>query len=165
MSMGSGGAGGGRPGMMSEINVTPLVDVMLVLLIIFMVTAPMMTQGLDVNLPKVDSQALQTEEQQTILTVKSDGAIFLDEFEVPEANLAFQVAEVMKTKGSQTVFLKADQNTPYGNVAGVMAQLRKAGITSVGLVTEPADRTASPETSQPAPPQRTAAPDEERPAQ
>lgn len=136
------GGNGGRPGMMSEINVTPLVDVMLVLLIIFMVTAPMMTQGLDVNLPKVDSQALQTEEQQTILTIKADGAIFLDEFAVPVTNLAYQVAEVMRVKKNQTVFLRADQDTPYGAVAGVMGQLRQAGITSVGLVTEPADQAA-----------------------
>ena len=90
MAFSASGGNGGRPGMMSEINVTPLVDVMLVLLIIFMVTAPMMTQGLDVNLPKVDSQALQTEQQQTILTIKADGTIFLDEFAVPVANLAYQ---------------------------------------------------------------------------
>ncbi|MDR0881259.1 MAG: protein TolR [Candidatus Adiutrix sp.] len=141
----SGSSGrSGRPGMMGEINVTPLVDVMLVLLIIFMVAAPMMTQGLDVNLPKVDSTALQTEEQQTVLTVKPDGAIYLDEFPVSVANLAHQVAEVMKTKGSQTVFIKADQATAYGEVAAVMGQLRQAGITSIGLVTEPADRQAPP---------------------
>jgi biopolymer transport protein TolR len=142
MAMSSGGGQGGRPGMMSEINVTPLVDVMLVLLIIFMVTAPMMTQGLDVELPKVDAQALQTEEEQTVLTVRVDGAVFLDEHEVTGANLAFQVAQVMQTKGSKTVFLKADQNAAYGSVAQVMSQLRQAGITSIGLVTEPADRAA-----------------------
>lgn len=133
------GGNGGRPNMMSEINVTPLVDVMLVLLIIFMVTAPMMTQGLDVNLPKVDANALQTEEKQTILTVKIDGSIFLDEIQVPVENLAFQVVEVMRTKGNRMVFIKADQATHYGNVAKVMGQLRQAGITSIGLVTEPAD--------------------------
>jgi len=135
---------GGRPGMMSEINVTPLVDVMLVLLIIFMVTAPMMTQGLDVNLPKVDTTALQTEDQQTILTIKPDGTVFLDEFEVPTVDLAFKVAQVMETKGSKTVFLKADQSTAYGDVAAVMGQLRQAGITSIGLVTDPADKPSSP---------------------
>jgi biopolymer transport protein TolR len=140
MAFGSGGGQGGRPGMMSEINVTPLVDVMLVLLIIFMVAAPMMTQGLDVELPKVDAQALQTGERQTVLTIRADGAIFLDEHEVSGENLAFQVAQVMKVKENQTVFLKADQNVAYGAVAGVMSQLRQAGITSIGLVTEPADR-------------------------
>ena len=143
MSFGADGGGqGGRPGLMSEINVTPLVDVMLVLLIIFMITAPMMTQGLEVELPKVDAQALQTEDQQTVLTVRADGTIFLDEFPIEgTANLAFQVQGVLDKKGGRTVFLKADQNTPYGSVAAVMSQLRQAGITSIGLVTEPADRT------------------------
>ena len=142
MAFGAGGGQGGRPGMMSEINVTPLVDVMLVLLIIFMVTAPMMTQGLDVELPKVDAQALQTEERQTVLTIKADGTVFLDEHEVSGFNLAFPVAQVMKAKGAQTVFLKADHNVAYGAVVRVMSQLRQAGITSIGLVTEPVDRTA-----------------------
>ena len=129
-------------GAMSEINVTPFIDIMLVLLIIFMVTAPMMTQGLDVELPKVDAQALQTEERQTVLTIRADGAVFLDEHEVSGINLAFQVAQVMKVKGSQTVFLKADHSVAYGAVAGVMSQLRQAGVTSIGLVTEPAERPA-----------------------
>lgn len=137
-----------RPGMMSDINVTPMVDVMLVLLIIFMVAAPMMTQGLDVDLPKVDATALQTEQEQTILTIKDDGTLFLDELEVDGKNLAFQVTEVMKFKGNTTIFLRADQATPYGWVAKVMGQLRKAGITSVGLVTEPADEETTPEGTQ-----------------
>ncbi len=141
MAFGGSGAGGGRPGMMSDINVTPLVDVMLVLLIIFMVTAPMMTQGLDVDLPKVDAQALQTEKEQTIITIKADGSIYLDEVQISGFNMAFQVQQVMTTKGNQIVFLKADQNATYGSVATIMAQLRQAGITSIGLVTEPADRT------------------------
>lgn len=145
MGFSSSGGNGGRPGMMSEINVTPLVDVMLVLLIIFMVTAPMMTQGLDVNLPKVkDAPPLPTEEQPTVLTIKADGTVTLDEFPVSGENLAFQAQEVMKTKGSKTIFLRADQDTPYGDVAVVMGQLRQAGITSIGLVTEPVDKNAEP---------------------
>lgn len=163
MAFSGSGGNGGRPGMMSEINVTPLVDVMLVLLIIFMVTAPMMTQGLDVNLPKVDSTALQTEDQQTILTIKPDGTVFLDEFEVPTADLAFKVAQVMEAKGSKTVFLKADQATAYGDVAAVMGQLRQAGITSIGLVTDPADR-PSPPADAAAPGQKTSALVSTRPA-
>lgn len=145
MSFNTSGGNGGRPGMMSEINVTPMVDVMLVLLIIFMVAAPMMTQGLDVNLPKTDSSIpLKTDEKQTILTIKPDGAVFLDEFQVHDiSNLAFQVSEVMKTREGQTVFLKADQATAYGDVAAVMGQLRAAGITSIGLVTEPADKSSA----------------------
>lgn len=145
MAFSASGGNGGRPGMMSEINVTPMVDVMLVLLIIFMVAAPMMTQGLDVNLPKTDtSVALKTEDQQTVLTIKPDGSVFLDEFLVEDVgNLAFKVSETMKTKGNTTVFLKADQATAYGDVATVMGQLRAAGITSIGLVTDPADKTSA----------------------
>lgn len=145
MSFSTSGGNGGRPGMMSEINVTPMVDVMLVLLIIFMVAAPMMTQGLDVNLPKTDSNiALQPDDKQTVLTIKPDGTVFLDEFQVQDvSNLGFQVSEVMKTREGKTVFLKADQATAYGDVAVVMGQLRAAGITSIGLVTEPADKSAA----------------------
>jgi len=140
MAFGSGTGQGGRPGMVSEINVVPLVDVMLVLLIIFMVAAPMMTQGLDVELPKVDAQALQTEEKQTVLTIMADSTLFLDEFQVSGADLAFQLARVMEAAGSRTVFLKADHSVSYGVVAGVMSQLRQAGVTSIGLVTEPPER-------------------------
>ena len=153
MAFSGSGGNGGRPGMMSEINVTPMVDVMLVLLIIFMVAAPMMTQGLDVDLPKVDSNALQTGDKQTILTVKADGSIYLDEYAVGTENLAYQVTEVMKTKGNQSVFIRADRTTAYGDVAGVMGQLRKAGITSIGLVTEPAE-TGAPAQLPPAAPAR-----------
>ena len=144
MSFSPSGGNNGRPGMMSEINVTPLVDVMLVLLIIFMVAAPMMTQGLEVNLPKVDSAALQTEEEQTILTIHADGTLFLDEYQVPGDNLAYKVTAVMKANGNTTIFIRADHATPYGEVAQVMGQLRQAGITNVGLVTEPADKIAPP---------------------
>ena len=144
MAFSGSGGNGGRPSMMSEINVTPLVDVMLVLLIIFMVTAPMMTQGLDVDLPKVSGETLRTEDKQTILTIKADGSIFLDDYAVGADNLAYKVTEVMNTKKSQSVFIKADQTTAYGDVAGVMGQLRKAGITSIGLVTEPADNSPAP---------------------
>ncbi|MDR2946458.1 MAG: ExbD/TolR family protein [Candidatus Adiutrix sp.] len=142
MSFGTSGGNGGRPGMMSDINVTPLVDVMLVLLIIFMVTAPMMIQGLDVNLPNVkDAPPLPTEQKQTVLTIQADGTASLDEITVADpSRLAYQVQGVMEANGSKTLFLKADQATPYGTVAAIMGQLRQAGITSIGLVTEPADQ-------------------------
>jgi TolR protein len=145
MSFSTSGGNGGRPGMMSEINVTPMVDVMLVLLIIFMVAAPMMTQGLDVNLPKVDSTPLPTEDKQTVLTIKPDGTVLLDEDQVTTENLAYQVSAVMKANNSKMVFLRADQATAYGDVAAVMGQLRAAGITSIGLVTDPADKSAAPQ--------------------
>ncbi|MDR1395294.1 MAG: protein TolR [Deltaproteobacteria bacterium] len=130
----------GRP-MMSEINVTPMVDVMLVLLIIFMVAAPMMTQGLEVDLPKVDARAMRTDQNLVVLTVLADGRVLLDETPLASIDsLDAQVREVMRTKNTQSIFLKADQAVPYGRVAAVMGALREAGITNVGLVTEPADR-------------------------
>jgi biopolymer transport protein TolR len=129
-----------RP-MMSEINVTPMVDVMLVLLIIFMVAAPMMTQGLEVDLPKVDAKAMRTDQNLVVLTVQADGSVLLDETRLAGINnLDAQVKEVMKTKNTESLFLKADQAVPYGRVAAIMGALREAGITNVGLVTDPADR-------------------------
>ncbi len=119
----------------SEINVTPFVDVMLVLLIIFMITAPMMTEGLDVDLPKVEtSEVLPTENDHVILTVKVDGKIFLDEYETTIADLSF----VLKTNVQdlqRQLFVRADENVAYGTVMKVMSAIRGAGIEDVGLVT------------------------------
>jgi biopolymer transport protein TolR len=132
------GGQGGRHSMMSEINVTPMVDVMLVLLIIFMVAAPMMTQGLDVELPKVDATVMRTDQEMVVLTVTQGGQVLLDDTPLTDiANLDAQIRAVMQTKNAQSVFLKADRNVPYGRVAGVMGMLRTAGITNIGLVTEP----------------------------
>jgi biopolymer transport protein TolR len=119
----------------SEINVTPFVDVMLVLLIIFMVTAPMMTEGLDVELPKVEaSETLPTENDHMILTVKDDGALFLDEYETTLEDLAWVLQTNVRDLGRQ-LFVRADKNVPYGVVMEVMGRIRGAGITDVGLVT------------------------------
>jgi biopolymer transport protein TolR len=125
-------------GMMSEINVTPMVDVMLVLLIIFMVAAPMMTQGLDVELPKVDAAVMRVDQDMVVLTVTEGGQVLLDDTPLASIqNLDAQIKQVMKTKNTESVFLKADKNVPYGRVASVMGTLRTAGITNIGLVTEP----------------------------
>ncbi|MDR3135780.1 MAG: protein TolR [Deltaproteobacteria bacterium] len=127
--------------LMSEINVTPMVDVMLVLLIIFMVAAPMMTQGLEVELPKVDANVMQTDNSMVIITVDAAGQVLLDGTRLATiANLDAQIRQVMRTKGTERLFLKADKSVPYGRVAGIMGALRQAGITNVGLVTEPADQ-------------------------
>ncbi|MDR1578688.1 MAG: protein TolR [Deltaproteobacteria bacterium] len=132
---------GQRPSLMSEINVTPMVDVMLVLLIIFMVAAPMMTQGLEVDLPKVDAKAMRVDHNLVVLTVLADGRVLLDEISLNNIeNLDAQVKEVMRAKNTESLFLKADQAVPYGRVAAIMGALREAGITNVGLVTDPADR-------------------------
>jgi biopolymer transport protein TolR len=143
--MGSFDPGQSKPGLLSDINVTPMVDVMLVLLIIFMVAAPMMTQGLEVDLPKVDAKAMRTDQNLVVLTVKADGRVLLDETALATIdNLDAQVREVMRAKGTESLFLKADQTVPYGRVAAIMGALREAGVTNVGLVTEPADRSSSP---------------------
>jgi len=128
---------GNHRSLMSEINVTPLVDVMLVLLIIFMVTAPMMMQGMDVELPAVDAQAMRTEGEQVVITMTAGGDIFLDEFKVPVEDLGLKVKRIMEVKGTKQVYLRADKNIPYGQVARVMGEIREAGVTDLGLVTEP----------------------------
>ena len=119
----------------ADINVTPFVDVMLVLLIIFMVTAPMMTEGLDVALPKVESsEVLPTEDDHCILTIKAEGKLYLDEYETGLDDLIHVVTTAVKNQGKQ-LFVRADKNVPYGIVMQVMDRLRGAGIADVGLVT------------------------------
>ncbi len=119
----------------AEINVTPFVDVMLVLLIIFMVTAPMMTEGLDVSLPKVEtSEMLPTDDDKILLTVKTGGVIFLNQHKtVVVASLAEAIAS-LEYRDKQ-IFVRADKDVPYGKVMEVMDRLRGAGMTKVGLVT------------------------------
>jgi len=132
------GRGGSRYGpSLSDINVTPLVDVVLVLLIIFMVTAPMMTRGIDVKLPKTESGADATE-QRLIVTVDTDGTIYLNEKPVNMALLTDRLKTEIKRTGVDFVFLRADQEVPYGRVMLVMDQIKKAGADRVGMVTQPA---------------------------
>ena len=121
---------------MSEINVTPFVDVMLVLLIIFMVTAPLLQQGMDVNLPETTTQPLRVKDDPLILTVKKDGKYFLARVEVPLAELVAKLEAVFDTRGSKDVFLRADRDAPYGTVVKAMAAVRTAGSTRLGIVTE-----------------------------
>lgn len=119
----------------AEINVTPFVDVMLVLLIIFMVTAPMMTEGLDVTLPTVEtSEVLPTDEDHVILTVKSGGLLFLNEQQTDMESLTPALTMRVKDSGRQ-LFVRADKDVSYGQVMDVMDQVRGAGIKNVGLVT------------------------------
>jgi biopolymer transport protein TolR len=121
----------------AEINVTPFVDVMLVLLIIFMVAAPMMQQGMDVDLPETTTQPLRVRGDPLILSVRKDGTYFVGRKEVAVEELAAKLEAVFDARGSKEVFLRADRNAPYGTVVKAMAAVREAGSDQLGIVTEP----------------------------
>ncbi len=127
----------GHGGLASEINVTPFVDVMLVLLVIFMVTAPLMQQGMDVNLPETTTEPLQMSEEPLVLTVQRDGRTFLAREEIAADGLAAKLAAVFAARGDKELFLQADREAPYGLVVKAMAAARSAGVTKLGIVTEP----------------------------
>ena len=141
MGMNLPARGRGRFGpSLSEINVTPLVDVILVLLIIFMVTAPMMTRGIDVKLPRTESASDATE-QRMIVSVDRDNTVYLNDRPVNLNLLTDRLQTEMKRTGLDFVFLRADQEVPYGRVMLVMDQIKKSGADRVGMVTQPARST------------------------
>jgi biopolymer transport protein TolR len=130
--------GKGR-GYMAEINVTPFVDVMLVLLIIFMVTAPMLTQGVDVDLPKTRSvRTLPAGSDHLVLSVKKDGTLFLDEYSVPFDDLRQHLMNLVVSQNKQ-LYLRADKDVPYGIVVKVMGEIKGVGIEKLGIVAESND--------------------------
>jgi biopolymer transport protein TolR len=121
---------------MAEINLTPLVDVVFVLLIIFMVTAPLMTQGVEVELPKTRTvRDLPMDTRHVVLSVKKDGSVFLDEYKVPEDRLQEDLKRLVATAG-KSLYLRADKMTPYGEVVRVMGEIKAAGIEKIGVVAE-----------------------------
>ena len=130
-----GGSGRGRR-LNAEINVTPFVDVMLVLLVIFLVTAPLMLQGMDVNLPQTTTQALRVADAPLILTVQKSGKFYIGRKEVPEAELVAKLEALFEARSSQEIYLRADREAPYGVVVKAMAAVRAAGSTKLGIVTE-----------------------------
>jgi biopolymer transport protein TolR len=134
----SEGSGGGyRIGpTLSEINIIPLVDVILVLLLIFMLTAPLMHRGIDVNLPKSTGRPTATEER-LVLTLTKDQTIFLNDKPVPMSGLDGRLRETMKDRTDKTLYLKADQALQYGFVVETMDRIRRAGVEKLGMVTEP----------------------------
>ncbi|GAB4387516.1 MAG: protein TolR [Thermodesulfovibrionales bacterium] len=123
-----------RGGVMSEINVTPLVDVMLVLLIIFMVTAPLLQQGIDVNLPEAKAKELPTEERIS-LVIKKDGKMFMNDNPVSLEEMTAKLKAISKL--NPNVSLRADRDVPYGLVVKVIGEVKEAGIEKLGIVTEP----------------------------
>ena len=133
--------GKGRKGLVADINVTPLVDVMLVLLIIFMVTAPMMTQGLEVNLPETTAKSLRQQEEPLLVTIDKDGLIYLGKVKVDQALLRQQLSSLPDEKKKQPIYLRADQAVPYGSVIATMAEIKRAGFAKLGMVTRPPEKT------------------------
>ena len=134
-------SGNGRDrGMMAEINVTPLVDVMLVLLIIFMVTAPMLTQGVDVNLPQANAKAMRAEQERLVITVDRNSRIFIGKQPVEFNRLSGALEAIVARREDRQVYFRADRAVPYGFVVKVIAEVRNAGIEKLGMVTEPLER-------------------------
>ena len=125
--------------LMSDINVTPFVDVMLVLLIIFMVTAPMMVQGVDVALPEVSAKSMVTENDNLTVTIDRDTNIYINDFKVRMDFLKEKLEKILAGKKEREVFLRADKDVPYGFVVGVMAEIKAAGVEKLGMVTDPFD--------------------------
>jgi biopolymer transport protein TolR len=136
--------GGGHSRMLSEINITPFVDVMLVLLIIFMVTAPLLQQGLPVHLPEAAAPALKRTKADVIVTIQKDGGIFLgdDQTRIPTEELEGRLAAIYQAKEQKDLFIKADTNVLYGMVVKIMSDAKKAGVDRIGMITQPETATA-----------------------
>jgi biopolymer transport protein TolR len=122
---------------MSDINVTPLVDVILVLLIIFMVTAPMMQQGIDVDLPQTTSRPIESQEERLIITINAKREVFINQEKVDPLLLRRRLERTAAAKLNQEVLLHADRSVPYGFVVQTMAEIKNAGIEKLGMVTQP----------------------------
>ncbi len=138
--MALGTSGSGRQAL-TEINVTPLVDVMLVLLIIFMVTAPLIQQGVEVSLPEVRAQPVKAEEQKLVLSVKADRSLWLGTDEQPARLTLVELEEKLRASArvakDRELYLMADRSLPYGYVVEVMATVQRAGVTNLGMITDP----------------------------
>jgi len=130
-------AAGNSDRLMSDINVTPFVDVMLVLLIIFMVTAPMMVQGVNVDLPEADAEPMTTDTEPLMLSIDADGRVYINDVPVEVGFLRDKLDKIMESRGSRELYLRADRRIPYGVVVRVMAEIQAAGVDNLGLVTVP----------------------------
>jgi len=133
------GPGKGNRVVLSEINVIPLVDIMLVLLIIFMVTAPFMQQGIDVNLPKAKGKELPAEEERIMITITKGNQIYINKNPIGLTDLSRKLQKIYERRIDKEIFLKADKDVSYGFVVRTMAEIKKAGIEKLGMVTEPVE--------------------------
>ena len=122
---------------MADINVTPLVDVILVLLIIFMVTAPMLQMGIDVNLPRVKAKSIDVAEEKLVLTITPAREIFINKNKIPMRDLRTKLESIFTSRTDREIFMRADKTIPYGFVVEVMSEIRKAGVDKLGMITEP----------------------------
>ena len=139
MGMGGGGGGGGRKrrmGGLNEINVTPLIDVMLVLLVIFMVTAPLLTTGVQVDLPKVKSAPMQTDDSKLLVIVTSDEHVYLGKDEIT-GDVENKLRLNARLQEEKELYVQADENVKYGAVLRVMGAARSAGVEKLGMITDP----------------------------
>jgi biopolymer transport protein TolR len=142
-------SGPGTP--MSEINITPLVDVMLVLLIIFMITAPMLGRGVELDLPKAKAAPMDVDQSKLVMTIDAQRHVFLGETQIPNAKLEDALANNARLRREGELYLQADATVPYGFVVQVMAIIKKAGIPKLGMVTDPAQGQWPPPEDAPAP--------------
>ena len=122
---------------MADINVTPLVDVILVLLIVFMITAPMLQMGIDVNLPRVKAKSIDVAEEKLVLTITPSREIFINKNKIPMGDLRTKLQSIFSSRIDKEIFMRADKTIPYGFVVEVMSEVRKAGIDRLGMITEP----------------------------
>jgi biopolymer transport protein TolR len=136
--------GGNNDPLMSEINVTPFVDVMLVLLIIFMVTAPMMVQGVNLELPEASSEPLKSEEEQLVVSIDKNNKIFINDYGVSLDFLKEKLENILSGQKDREVYLRADKGIPYGVVVHVMSEIKKAGVEKMAIITEPDDADKDP---------------------
>ena len=120
----------------SDINITPLVDVILVLLIIFMVTAPMLQMGIDVNLPRVKAKTVDVGEEKLILTINNKEEIFINKYKTSITGLQAKLENIFSSRIDREIFMRADKEVPYGFVVRVMSEVRKAGVDKLGMITE-----------------------------
>lgn len=130
----------GRKKLVSDINVTPLVDVMLVLLIIFMITAPMMTQGVNVDLPETTAKSLRQEEDPVVVTVTKDGDYSINNVTLAQALLLQELQKKYVANKDQPIFVRADKNALYGSVVTLMADIKSVGFDKIGMITKPPEQ-------------------------
>ena len=136
----SGGGGSKTRATLSEINVTPLVDVMLVLLIMFMVTTPLMQQGIEVDLPKTSASGVDMNEEPFVLVIGSDQKMTIAKTKISMGEIRPKLKAIFENKKNKQIYIQADRKVDYGFVAEAMAEVRAAGIFNIGLITVPKDK-------------------------